>query len=620
MQNAAETRSKAHNTSVAEDLRAAARHLTDGNRDMAAIRYRELLRRFPGNQRAKAALAAIEADPPVLPQGDTPRQRDQIEQLFAAVQTGDHAAMRSLGDALVADFPVSAMLHNILCVAHGAVGNWGRAISSARTALDIRPDFVEGAFNLASSCQGAGKLAEAVAAYGHVLRLDPKNAAAWNNLGVVLQDLSDHEGAVAAFTKAAECNPNLAEVFQNRGIALKSSGQLAAAIGDFQTALGLDPKAILVYRHAADAMKSLGESAAAAACLTEALKIAPGDAECVEALARVADNQQVAMVRGAADKILSGAGPNSDDAMRAHYALATLDLRADTFETAMAHLVQAGGIGKRRTGFSIKTEEAIFQASTRPFAGPVDGPKAHGDMRPIFILGMPRSGTSLVEEILAAHSNVTGGGELESFRRAMVEADCFDCDLTADLLDQVRANYLSEVKRRLGEGTQVFTDKMPFNFRVLGHIATALPEARILHVTRPAEAVGWSNYRTHFASSGMAYSFDQRDIARMCRLHDAYMAFWRDQFPDRIISVDYDALTEDPEGQARRLLEALGLAWDPEVLAFHENMRAVRTVSATQVRQAIYTGSSEAWRAVKPWLGPMLDELQIYQPPDAPGG
>ena len=227
---------------------------------------------------------------------------------------------------------------------------------------------------------------------------------------------------------------------------------------------------------------------------------------------------------------------------------------------------------------------------------------------PIFVLGMPRSGTTLVEQVLASHSRVFGAGELELLESAVAAHGSTEIPPSIDSFTRIRDAYRQGLAK-LGVAEAFVTDKMPLNFRWIGYICTALPEARIVHVQRDARATCWSCFKHYFSSRGNGFASDLRDVARYYRLYADLMAFWHDRFPGRIHDLSYEALTEHQEDQTRSLLAYLGLDWEDACLAFHLAERSVQTASATQVRQRLYQGSSEAWRRYEAHLGPMLEVL-----------
>ena len=214
---------------------------------------------------------------------------------------------------------------------------------------------------------------------------------------------------------------------------------------------------------------------------------------------------------------------------------------------------------------------------------------------------MPRSGTTLIEQIISCHSDVTGAGELEVVRRLAV-------DLPSSKSSDFRDHYFEKVGP-LALGNRFVTDKMPHNFLHIDLICRALPEAKIIHVKRDPAAICWSNYQHYFPSQELAYACDLEDIVNYYQMYDDLMQFWYDNYGDRIYQLDYDQLTVDQEAETIKLIHHIGLEWQNACLSPHKNMRGVHTASQQQVRQKVYTGSSAHWRKFEPFLQGAFDRL-----------
>ena len=590
-------------------LREAKARAAAGAPDGAAALYREVLHRWPGNDRAKAALAVIEARPPSLPRGRTEGEETALAALAAASKAGRAAEVVELAAPLLESHPEAAILHAILGVAFTSLGQGERAVASLARARALRPDHAETAYNLGVAFHAMDRRAEAIAAYGVATALDAGNARAWNNMGGVFQAGGDLATALQAFDRAVAADPGLAEARNNRGHARQLLGDIGGAIEDYEAALARAPGDVAVYFNIAHAMKLIGEADAAKTCLGKVLKLDPGEAKAARELAMMVRGGEAAALRPVVEAQLAPANPPATR-MHAGYAAAYLDIDAGEDARAIGHLERAGAISKALSGYRIETDAAFFAGLRAAFeAGPAPLETAAPEFSPLFILGMPRSGTSLTEEILARHPQVSGAGELEYLRLAIARSGALSGPPTRDMLDDIRKRYLPALAAHRGGAARYVTDKMPLNFRFVGHILTALPEARIVHLRRSPEAVCWSNYRLHFPATGMAFSATQADVAAFHRLYEGLMAFWEERFPGRIVHVGYEALTETPEAGARTLLDALGLPWEDGVLAVEKSARSVRTASALQVKKGIYTGSSEAWRRFEPWLSDMLAGL-----------
>jgi hypothetical protein len=232
---------------------------------------------------------------------------------------------------------------------------------------------------------------------------------------------------------------------------------------------------------------------------------------------------------------------------------------------------------------------------------------------PIFIVGMPRSGTTLTEQILCGHSAVDAIGEAPVLERALSEANAAIRGHTAATLPDealltIRQAYQAALAPYRPQ-RPVVVDKMLANHRWVGFIAAAFPEARIVDVRRDPVATCWSIYRHFFASRGNDYAYDQVDVAFYYRLYVERMAFWDEAFPGRVHRLDHAALTADPEGETRRLLAHCGLPFEEGCLSLRTDDRAVATASAQQVRKGLYRGDPQAWRRYERHLGPMLEAL-----------
>lgn len=597
-------------------LKEAARHQRHGAPDMAAATYRELLAAYPKNAKAAKALGTLTADRPTLPKGLTDQDQRDLDALSMANTQGDSQSVVRLGGRLVARYPGSALLRVIYGVALGKTGAGRAAISQLEVGEALRPDFADAAYNLGVVYQDLDMRGEAVAAYGRALKEDPEKADAWNNIGAIMKLAEDIPAAHQAFDRAVAINPGLVEALNNRGHMRQLLGDIVGAISDYQEALRLNPAHVKVYFNIAHALKLIGEGDAARTCLWEVLKLNPKEPTATRELARIVKGDDIARLWPHVNGLLQAAEP-PETRMHGGYAAAYLSFSENDDAAGMAHLETAGGIARALKSYRSANDEALFATIRAAFEQVPDLGLAASDDGPvpIFIVGMPRSGTSLMEEILARHSDVSGGGELEYLNRAVNLSAVFEQGLTTEALERIRAPYLQALATHQRSGTGFVTDKMPINFRFLGLIALAFPEARIVHMRRAPEAVCWSNYQIFFPADGMAFTSTQSDIAAYYRLYHDLMAFWEDRFGDRIVHVDYAALTEDPEATTARTIAALGLTAQSDLTAVEKSSRSVHTASALQVRQGIYTGSSEAWRRYEPWLGEILDGLGDFRSP-----
>ena len=287
------------------------------------------------------------------------------------------------------------------------------------------------------------------------------------------------------------------------------------------------------------------------------------------------------------------------------------ELRAfGDYENAFTCLEEANQLRRKKLPFDIEQDREVFNriknAFKRDFLHPIDIQWSSTGVVPVFVLGMPRSGTTLVEQILASHSEVYAAGELTILNEAVnsVEKDFGVPELTV-----LRDFYLGSLEQ-LARGKRYVIDKLPLNFKWIGFIALALPEAKIINLNRDPRAVGFSNYCTNFTLDGNNFAYGLEDIAQYYNLYTELMDFWNERFPHRIHQVNYELLTESQDVETRRLLKYVGLNFESRCLEFYKNGLEVKTASALQVKSPMFKGSSDTWRNYEKQLEPMLKILR----------
>ena len=227
---------------------------------------------------------------------------------------------------------------------------------------------------------------------------------------------------------------------------------------------------------------------------------------------------------------------------------------------------------------------------------------------PIFIVGMPRSGSTLAEHIISSHSKVRGGGELthvEKFGKSLATGEV---EVTPDRIIEFRRKYLEEIAK-IVEGKTVIIDKGPQNYLYLGLLHIAFPEARFVHVKRNAPAVCWANFKQYFPADGFGYCCSLSDVVAYHGLYEELMSYWNELLPCTIYELDYEALTVDQEAETKKLIRHLGLQWEDSCLRPEDNDRPVATASNLQIRGPVYSGSSANWRSFAPYIGDAFASL-----------
>lgn len=538
---------------------------------------------------------------------------------------------------------------------NGLMGSMEGVIASCREAIAIRPNFAEAYFNMAKALKELGRLQEAEQAYGRALDLKPQWPEAFNNLGNVLLELGKLEEARASFEQALRINSRYAEALVNLGNVLKLQGQSAQAVTNYRRALEINPNFATAYKSLGGALIILGQLDEALACYRQAGRLDPADIGMIAAEAAILERQGLADQAYATIKPYIDNGPPNleignalsalcdqvgrcDEAIAllekglaqehgflqlqrrivAHFNLGRLYDRKGEYDKAFAHFKTGNDLKPNsfdREGFAKGMEElpSVFNAEFMR-----DAPRAtHGSQRPIFIVGMPRSGTSLVEQILSSHPQVYGAGELDDINN--LSADMCKMlssssgypacvrELTEDGCNRLATRYLDRLAQ-LSPDTRYVTDKMPQNFLHLGLIALLFPQAHIIHCMREPLDTCLSCYFHDFASYH-PYVYQLENLGLYYRHYQRLMRHWREVLPLPIHDVSYEALVEDQEAVTRDMLAFCGLEWDARCLRHHENKRFVNTLSYSQVRKPIYKGAVQRWRHYEAYLEPLKQAL-----------
>ncbi len=525
-------------------------------------------------------------------------------------------------------------------------GRPGDAVRDLRAAADCDPFNALLQHDLGLACLEAGLIAEAVEALRRAVACNSRYADAWLRLGIALEKANDLPGAVIAYDRATEMRPTLTEAWFRAGAAVYTLGHRAEAIGCFRRAASSGSKtgfgrlgrarALLAEQKDAEAERALrqllaldrgnamaldllgnmlaesGRFEEARACFERAVAAAPLMAGSYYDLARC---RRVTRADGdlpdRMDAALALPGLQDEQRLRVH--LARGKAAADLGDPALAmhHFDTADGIRRRIASFDAAAFDAGVDRLVATFTADAlaSAHGATGDPTPLVIVGMPRSGTTLVEQILSSHPDVFGGGELNFWNeRGSAWLGGGGWLTGTPFLAGAAADYLG-VLRSIGPQAARVTDKMPFNFLWAGLIHAALPRATIVHCRRPAIDIALSIHQTHF-SPHLALPTGGADLVAYLRAYARLMDHWRRVLPpNRFVEIDYDALTQAPEPAIRRVVAACGLRWDDRCLHPERNPRVLKTASRWQARQPINRHSVGRWRRYQPWLGALQELL-----------
>ncbi len=507
-------------------------------------------------------------------------------QLTNAFNRREWRLAQQLSEQLIPFAPRHAGVYYMAGIALVETQQIPTAVEYLRRASILEPDRADIAVQFAKALNLARRNREAKVAADRALTLEPKDGNTLDTLGVVFTQVGDYRSAAQVFRRATELAPTQPSYRYNLATSLVAAGEAGAAEDELERCLELDPR----YWRAHLTLSQLRRWSSN-------------------------DNHVERM-----QALLAELGENSSDSAAlvcVHMALAKEYEDLADYPNAFRHLVRgksAGGVGRH---YSIARDEAIFKAITDSF--PAAKPVSSGcaSEEPIFIIGMPRSGTTLVERIISSHPGVQSAGELLNFGMSLKYASGTSTPslIDAETIERSREvdwkklgdTYLASTRPGTGSKPR-FIDKLPHNFLYAGFIANALPNAKIVCLRRDPMDTCLSNFRQLFAPNSpyFDYSFDLLDTGRYFVLFDRLMAHWRETFPGRILEVDYETLVDTQEASSRKLLDFCGLSWHDDCLRFEQNPSPVATASAVQVRAPMYRSALKRWKK----YGSQLDELR----------
>ena len=601
-----------------------------GNLGQAEKIYRRILAAVPGQADALHYLGVIGLQ--------TGRFDDAVKLIGQALEQrpDDLDALTNLGNALQAqgrfDEAVSRYRHALGLQPRNAmiIANLGNAllqsgqplaaISQYESALEIEPRLVDTRRKLADALLGQGRPGEAL---GHIRVADAAvqdSPEIQVSMGNILAEQGRIDEAIACFEKVLAVKPDFAPVHCNIANVLRQNGLLAEAIERYEQALQLAPDYCEGHYDLGIALQDVGEKDKAMVELRKAIAIDAHCAKAWRAIAGLVKNSLTEDDFGTMKAALRAPGATADERMDLNFALGKGYEDAADYAAAIDHFHRGNRLRRNAIDYSIEQDKKAFDDLKSTFdSGFFErwSGAGHEDATPVFIVGMPRSGTTLTEQILASHSQVHGGGELRYLARAIAERfpmrDGIDytgslAEATNEDFAAIASSYLAAIRELDADACHI-TDKLPNNFLNVGIIRIVFPNARIIHCVRDPRDTCYSIYKHFFSARGHYYAYDMVELGRYYKLYADLMRHWNDTLPGVMYELCYEDMVREQEQTTRALLEACGLPWEPACMEFHKTRRPVATISASQVRQPMYQGSVGAWQNVAESLQPLLDIL-----------
>lgn len=469
-----------------------------------------------------------------------------------------------------------------------------------------------------------GKLEDAVALLRRALDREPASFAAHSNLGAALYALRQPAEAAEHFATAVALNPQHVESYSGLGTTLHELGRDDDARAAFEKAIALAPGNSETHFNLGKLHAELGNFGAAVAAYEKGLALAPQRTDIHRQMAQIkryrsGDDPHLARLEALGQQ--NGLPP--DARIPLDFALAKAYADIGDYGRALKHLRAGGAMKRQQIDYDESAALGVFERMAAAFPATATARAASSDASsgcrselPVFVVGMPRSGTTLVEQILASHPATFGAGELtyiEEAARAIGEFPEAAAALSGAALSKFGEAYVARVAA-LAPGALRIVDKMPGNFQFLGLIARALPNARVIHVRRDPLDTCMSCFAQLFVGAAQPFTYELGELGRFYRGYERLMEHWREVLPPGLmLEIEYERLVADLPGEARRMVAHCGLAWDDSCLTFHATQRPVRTASVAQVRQPIYRGSVGRWQAhaTDDALKPLLDALTL---------
>ncbi len=580
--------SQSQRLTIDQAISLAEKEVKQGNFPKALQLYNAVLQHQPNHPIAKEGLIKLQKElprnQPVQIKPANPSQ-DQSNALLNLYKSGEMTKAEQACRKLLQSYPQSSIVINILGLALKGQGKSQEAVQLFDKAIQLKPDFAIAYNNRGNALQMQGRLQEAVQSFDKAIQLKPDYILAYSNRGSALQDLGDLDKAMESYNKAIQLKPDFVVAYHNIAGLFAEMGQINEAIVKFKKAISLKPDFAKAHYH-----------------LSNIIRHDKHD-DTIRAMETLYNQEDISSQQR--EYLAFGLGKAFED----------LNEHNQSYE----YILEGNRIMRESFQYSITGEKEIFDNLKNVYSStffPNHVKTGNPDKTPIFILGMIRSGTTLVEQILASHPQVYGAGELNDLSyiahkfiaggKNKYSPRCVS-DLNKAQLFSLGTNYIERIRKHSTSANHI-TDKMPNNFKLIGFIRMILPGAKIVHCMRDPMDNCYSIYKKHFIHEHK-YAYDLSELGQYYNLYLDLMDHWRKIIPNFIYDISYEALVSDQEEQTRKLLAFCQLPWEKSCLSFHKTKRAVSTASNIQVRRPMYSDSVNLWKMYETQLYPLQKAL-----------
>ena len=494
--------------------------------------------------------------------------KNQLSIMLNLFKTKRFDELIEKGTLLIKKFPEQTIFYNITSLAYNAINKREHAINLLLRALKI----------------------------------EPNNFNILNNLGLVSSNMSADVKAQEYFERALNLKPDFLDALINFGNLKISQNKNEEAKKLFISALNINNKVIPAKISLAGYYEQTGNFEEARNLYHQVLAEDPNNTIADKSISlihkyKVGDTHLKMMEEKVKNEL------DLEDKERINFALGKAYEDIGEYKKSFLHYESANKIYKKNTNYNVKHDVELFEIIKKKFTNNKIAPLKNNGQKLIFIVGMPRSGTTLAEQILSSHKDVYGAGELSFLSKSIEERvltkekklDDTIHTLEPEVLEDIQKEYLAKIKI-FNSKEKYFIDKAPLNFRWIGFIVSIFSNAKIIHCNRNPMDTCWSSYKNSFSSSVMDYSYDFDDLAKYYKIYIDLMNFWKQKFNSKIYNLSYENLVANKESEIKKLLNFCELEWDNNCLNFHNNKKSVSTASLAQVRQPLYKSSVEKWK------------------------
>ncbi len=524
--------------------------------------------------------------------------QNQINKIVEFYRKGQLKEAKNIATKLIKTNSNVAILHNLLGAINKNLEDLHSAKLNFRKATNINTNYADAFSNLGTVLIELNDFEEAKKNLLKAIQINPQQIEAYISLGKLCSKLYLYQQEVEYYLKALEINPNSDTANNNLASVYMNQGKLVEAKKIFEKVIILNPNAYKAFNNIAGIFLAEGDKDKATSYIKKSIVLNPKYAAAYRALSNNIKFKKNDQLIFRMEAIFNDKSTNIKDKMLISFALGKAFNDIKNYKLSFSYYKTGNHIRKDLLGYNLNQDRNKFEFIKSTFNNSfqkLNEKKKPTSLKiPIFILGMPRSGTTLVEQIISSHSKVHGGGELTYVDQSLIELDTKKNTIDSKFIEDFRLLYLKKLSS-IKTSKTIITDKMPGNFLWVGLILDSMPEVKIVHTQRNAQATMWSIFKSYFTSDGNGYAYNLEDIYAYYKMYKELMHLWHTKYPNQIYILDYEKLTLNQEKFSRELINFVGLDWEDNCLEFYKTRRIAHTASASQVRQKMYQGSSDEW-------------------------